>query len=77
MLSGSPPFVIHVLLSWRCEDHLGCDPRCQSTFHLESVHGKQNKVFKDKVMFAFENELQKLKDESGEDFQVACSLIFP
>ena len=25
MLSGSPPFVIHVLLSWRCEDHLACE----------------------------------------------------
>lgn len=36
-LSGSPPFVIHVLLSWRCEDHLGCDPQFQSTFHLVSV----------------------------------------
>ena len=42
MLSGSPPFVIPVLFSWPCEDHLGCDPRCQSTFRLESVHGMQS-----------------------------------
>ncbi len=45
MLSGSPPFVIPVLFSWRREDHLGCDPRCQSTFHLDSVHGKQSEEY--------------------------------
>ena len=45
MLSGSPPFVIHVLFSWRCVDHLGCDLQCQNTFRLESVHGKQSEEY--------------------------------
>ena len=43
MLSGLPPFLIHVLLSYG-DVKIIWDMilQCQSTFHLESVRGKQS-----------------------------------